>query len=377
MAQHTQGRGGSRGAQSGRSGRSQGFGPSKKNSKPQGTRAWSSEDGRQWRSPDGRKAGIAGKVAASPKKGAGKAGRGGKGFSARGAKGNSSPRISSVDSKNLVEGRRAVDEVLAANIPIKRALIAVSKGNQDPKLARMAAEFEAEGIRVDRVSKARLDGLSSHGAHQGIMVELAAFPYADIEDILSAAGDGDALIVVLDHVVDEGNLGAIVRSAEVVGASGVIIARDRAASVGVGAYKTSAGAVFHVPIAQVPNIAKAVDRLKEAGFWAGAASEHAADTLWSAPMGGRFCLVMGSEGDGVSRLVMDRCDFSCRLPQRGQVESLNVAQAATVMAYEWLRRTTGGADTADLEEAKAQDTYDPLGDDTGIGSFEAAEKING
>lgn len=377
MGQQRKGRGASGAAQAGRSGRSWGSGGAKKNSKPQGTRAWSSDDGRQWRSPDGRKAGIAGKVAASPKKGAGKASRGGKGFSAHGTKGNKGPRATSVDSKNLVEGRRAVDEVLAANIPIKRALIAVSKGNQDPKLTRLAAEFEAEGIRVDRVSKARLDGLSSHGAHQGIMVELAAFPYADIEDIISAAGDGDALVVVLDHVVDEGNLGAIVRSAEVVGAAGVIIARDRAASVGVGAYKTSAGAVFHVPIAQVPNIAKAIDRLKEAGFWAGAASEHAADTLWSAPVGGRFCLVMGSEGDGVSRLVMDRCDFSCRLPQRGQVESLNVAQAATVMAYEWLRRTSAGGDSADLEEAQTQDTFDPLGDDTGIGSFEAAEKING
>ena len=145
-------------------------------------------------------------------------------------------------------------------------------------------------------------------------------------------------------MTDEGNFGAIVRSAEVVGAAGVVIAKARAAGVGVGAYKTSAGAVLHLPIAQVPNLATALDRLKEAGFWAAAATEHADQDVWQAPLDGRIALVMGSEGSGVSRLVREHCDFECRLPQRGRVESLNVAQATTVLCYEWLRRSMAKGD---------------------------------
>lgn len=316
----------------------------------QGQKPWSSDDGRQWRSRDGRKAGLAGKAGPQASKAPRDARR--RGGSPKGApkvRPQAQRRQSNVEGRVLVEGRRAVDEALAAGVPVRRAHIALNKGSQDPKLARLAAAFEADGVEVDICSKAKLDAMSSHGAHQGVVVELADFPYADLEDVVAAAGTGDALVVVLDHVTDEGNFGAIVRSAEVAGASGVVIPKARAASVGVGAYKTSAGAVLHVPIAQVSNLATAVDRLKEAGFWAGAAIEHADTDVWEAPLAGRFCLVMGNEASGVSRLLLDRCDFSCRLPQRGQVESLNVAQAATVMAYEWMRRLweagrEGGAD---------------------------------
>ena len=160
-------------------------------------------------------------------------------------------------------------------------------------------------------------------------------------DILDRAGDGPALVVVLDHVTDDGNFGAIVRSAEVVGAAGVIIANKRAAGVTVGSYKTSAGAVMHLPIAQVPNIARALDDLKAAGFWVGGASEHAEGSCWDAPFEGRVALVMGSEGDGISRLVLEKCDFLTKLPQRGMTESLNVAQATTALCFEWLRRNAG------------------------------------
>ena len=130
-------------------------------------------------------------------------------------------------------------------------------------------------------------------------------------------------------------------------AAGVVVAKARSASVGVGAYKTSAGAVMHIPIAQVPNLARAVEELQRAGFWACAATEHAEQDVWHAPMGGRLALVMGPEGEGISRLVAEKCDFACRLPQRGRVESLNVAQATTVLCYEWLRRveTAGDAGT--------------------------------
>ena len=143
---------------------------------------------------------------------------------------------------------------------------------------------------------------------------------------------------MLDHVTDDGNFGAIVRSAEVVGAAGVVIANKRAAGVTVGSYKTSAGAVMHLPIAQVPNIARALDDLKDAGFWVAGASEHAQDVCWDSPLQGRVALVMGSEGDGISRLVLEKCDFLTKLPQRGLTESLNVAQAACALCFEWMRR---------------------------------------
>lgn len=238
---------------------------------------------------------------------------------------------------DFIEGRRAADEALRTGFPVKRALIAQGAGN-DAALGRLARAFEAAQVAVDYVPRAQLDAISSHGAHQGIVLETGQFPYADVSDIIARAGEGPALVVVLDHVTDAGNFGAIVRSAEVVGAAGVVIANKRAAEVTVATYKTSAGAVMHLPIAQVPNIARALDDLKAAGFWVGGASEHAEGVCWDAPFEGRVALVMGSEGEGISRLVLEKCDFLAKLPQRGRTESLNVAQAATALCFEWMRR---------------------------------------
>jgi len=268
-------------------------------------------------------------------------GRGG----AAGARSGSRPDSSS--RGDLIEGRRATDEALDLGLPITRALVQKDGGQGDPALSQLAARLEASGIEVERVAKPVLDSLSSHGAHQGVMLRVRPYRYAELHDVLERAGEGPALVIVLDHVTDEGNFGAIVRTAEVVGAAGVVVARARAARVGVGAYKTSAGAVMHLPIAQVSNLANALDELKEHGFWAGAATEHAHDVIWDAPLAGRVALVMGSEGSGISRLVREHCDFEFRLPQRGRVESLNVAQATTAIAYEWLRHCeTDGGDVA-------------------------------
>lgn len=227
-------------------------------------------------------------------------------------------------------------------MPLKSALVQIQSLDADPALERLAQRLDAAGVSVERVPRNRLDQLSSHGAHQGVIVRAKPFQYAELGDVIAAAGKGNALVLVLDHVTDEGNFGAIVRTAEVVGAAGVVIAKARSASVGVGAYKTSAGAVLHTPIAQVSNLARAVEELKAAGFWSCASTEHAKDDVWSAPLAGRVALVMGSEGEGISRLVLEKCDFACKLPQRGRVESLNVAQACTVMCYEWLRREMTG-----------------------------------
>ena len=268
--------------------------------------------------------------------------QGGYGARQQGRGGQRPQGRNSAGRSDLIEGRRAVEESLGAGVPLKSALVQIQSLDADPALERLAQRLGTAGVSVERVPRNRLDQLSSHGAHQGVIVRAKPFQYVELGDVIAAAGRGNALVLVLDHVTDEGNFGAIVRTAEVVGAAGVVIAKARSASVGVGAYKTSAGAVLHIPIAQVSNLARAVEELKAAGFWSCASTEHAKDDVWSAPLAGRVALVMGSEGEGISRLVLEKCDFACKLPQRGRVESLNVAQACTVMCYEWLRREMTG-----------------------------------
>lgn len=268
--------------------------------------------------------------------------QGGYGARQQGRGGQRPQGRNSAGRSDLIEGRRAVEEALGAGVPLKSALVQIQPLDADPALERLAQRLGAAGVSVERVPRNRLDQLSSHGAHQGVIVRAKPFQYVELGDVIAAAGKGNALVLVLDHVTDEGNFGAIVRTAEVVGAAGVVIAKARSASVGVGAYKTSAGAVLHIPIAQVSNLARAIEELKAAGFWSCASTEHAKDDVWSAPLAGRVALVMGSEGEGISRLVLEKCDFACKLPQRGRVESLNVAQACTVMCYEWLRREMTG-----------------------------------
>ena len=250
---------------------------------------------------------------------------------------------------DLVIGRRAAAEALAAGVPLKSALVQAASGERDAALETLAKQLEAAGVEVERAGKGKLDALADGGAHQGVVVRARPFEYTELADIIRATGQGDALVVVLDHVTDQGNLGAIIRTAEVVGAAGVVIPAARAAGVGVGAYKTSAGAVMHIPVAQVPNLSRALEDLKAADFWACAATEHAEQDVWHAPFSGRLALVMGSEGEGISQLVRKNCDFECRLPQRGRIESLNVAQATTVLCYEWLRRVSE-AEAAEVGE---------------------------
>ena len=293
----------------------------------------------------------------SPARG-GKPQQGGYGARPQGRGGQRPQGRGSAGRSDLIEGRRAVEEALGAGVPLKSALVQIQSLDADPALERLAQRLDAAGVSVERVPRNRLDQLSSHGAHQGVIVRAKPFQYAELGDVIAAAGKGNALVLVLDHVTDEGNFGAIVRTAEVVGAAGVVIAKARSASVGVGAYKTSAGAVMHLPIAQVPNLASALDELKEHGFWAGGATEHARDLVWDAPVAGRLALVMGSEGSGISRLVRQHCDFEFKLPQRGQVESLNVAQATTAIAYEWLRRDMAAGEGAQAVSEPAGDGYD-------------------
>ncbi|MFR7404965.1 MAG: 23S rRNA (guanosine(2251)-2'-O)-methyltransferase RlmB [Coriobacteriaceae bacterium] len=182
------------------------------------------------------------------------------------------------------------------------------------------------------MSKKKLDEVSERGSHQGVMAEAAPFNYVNMTTILDAAKqsaeehDGRALIVVLDHITDAGNLGAIARSAECVGASGIVIPNKRAARVTAATYKSSAGAISHIPVTQVANLVSTIERLKDEGFWVAAATEHASDLIWQSNLKGKIALVMGNEGEGVSRLVLENCDFGVKLP-RWEISSLNVAQA--------------------------------------------------
>ncbi len=242
-----------------------------------------------------------------------------------------------------IEGRNAVVEALRAGMPLTRILIADGT-KPDRTLDEISRRATEVGVPVERAPKRTLDTKSERGAHQGVIADAKPYPFATLDDVLARVGDKpDSLVIALDHVTDPGNLGAVVRTAEVVGADGVLVAKRRSAAVTPAAYKSSAGALAHVLLAQEANLVRSLERCKQAGFWIAGASERAQQTAWEAPLEGRIVLVMGSEGEGLARLTQETCDFLVRLPQAGKVGSLNVAQATTALAYEWLRRanTTG------------------------------------
>lgn len=237
-----------------------------------------------------------------------------------------------------LEGRHAVLEALRAEVPLSRVLIAegLAPDKSVDEIVRRASEV---GARVVAAKRRELDALSERGSHQGVMAETKPFKYADVGRLISdSQGRERALVMALDHITDPGNLGAIVRTAEVVGAVGIVVPSKRTAAITPAAWKSAAGALAHVPVAQTPNLAQALERLKEAGFWVAGASEQSSQSVWEAPLDGRIVLVMGSEGTGLARLTKERCDFLVSLPQAGKVGSLNVAQATTALAYEWMRR---------------------------------------
>ncbi|MFU8891402.1 MAG: 23S rRNA (guanosine(2251)-2'-O)-methyltransferase RlmB [Anaerosomatales bacterium] len=240
---------------------------------------------------------------------------------------------------SLIEGRNAVLEALRGGVPVTAVLLA--PGPEGEPIAEIRRLATGRGIGVRTVPRRVLDERSVRGAHQGVMAEMAAFEYAPLAEVLASVGERtSSLIVVLDHITDEGNLGAVARCAEVVGADALVIPKARSAAVGPAAYKTSAGALAHLPVVREPNVVRVLERVKEAGYWVAGATESAGTLAWEAALEGRIALVMGSEGAGLSRLVEEACDFTVSLPVAGRVGSLNVAQATAVLAYEWARRTS-------------------------------------
>lgn len=240
--------------------------------------------------------------------------------------------------QGYIEGRNAVQEALRAGRPLDKVYIA--KGETDSTLAKIASKAREAGSVVVEADRRRLDFMSATGAHQGVIAVAAIKEYSTIEDILKIAEDrGERpFIIVCDEVSDGHNLGAIIRTAEAAGAHGVIIPKRRSAGLTAIISKTSAGAVEYIAVARVPNITAALNELKEHGVWVYGTAANGEAGLWNTDMTGAMAIVIGSEGEGMSRLVSDTCDFRISIPMSGQVSSLNASASAAIVIYEAVRQ---------------------------------------
>ena len=238
----------------------------------------------------------------------------------------------------LIEGRNAVIEALRAGTSIDKIYLA--KGETDKTLGHIASTARAQGVVVVEADRRKLDFMSRTHAHQGVIALAAVREYASVEDLLAAAREKDEapLIVVCDEISDPHNLGAIIRTAECAGAHGVIIPKRRSAGLTSVVGKTSAGAASWVPVARVPNLSAALRELKKQGVWIFGTAADGSTPLYEADLKGPAAIVIGSEGDGMGRLVRESCDYLVSIPLRGRITSLNASNAAAVLLYEAVRQ---------------------------------------
>ena len=246
------------------------------------------------------------------------------------------------DREDRIEGRNAVTEAIRAGRPIDKLYIA--KGETDKTLGFLASSARSAGISVVEADRRKLDTMSVTGAHQGVIAVAALREYSTVEDILAIAADRgeDPFVIVCDEISDPHNLGAILRTAEAAGVHGVIIPKHRSAGLTSIVGKASAGAAEHMSVCRVANIPSAIERLKKAGLWVFGADSGGGD-LWTTDFNGPACIVIGSEGLGMGRLVREKCDFLVGIPMRGEISSLNASAAAAVILYEVLRQKGLGA----------------------------------
>ena len=236
-----------------------------------------------------------------------------------------------------IEGRNAVLEAFRSGKFVDKLFIL--DGCQDGPVRTIAREARKTDTIINYVSKERLDQLSETRAHQGVIAQVAAYEYSTVEEILARAEEkGEPpFLILLDNVEDPHNLGAIIRTANLAGAHGVIIPKRRAVGLTSTVAKTSAGAINYTPVAKVTNIVRTIEELKEKGIWfvcADMGGETMSDLDLTGPMG----LLIGNEGEGVSRLVREACDFTASIPMKGDIDSLNASVAAGVLAYEIVRQ---------------------------------------
>ncbi len=236
-----------------------------------------------------------------------------------------------------IEGRNAVLEAYRAGRPIDRLFLL--DGCQDGPIMTIRREAGKKGTPVKYVSRERLDQLSETGKHQGVIAYAAAYAYAEVSEILTAAREkGEApFLILLDNIEDPHNLGAIIRTANLAGAHGVIVPKNRAAGLTAAVAKTSAGALNYTPVARVTNLAKTIEELKKEGIWF-VCADMEGTRMYELDLKGPIGLVIGSEGEGVGRLVREKCDMTASIPMKGDIDSLNASVAAGVLAYEIVRQ---------------------------------------
>ena len=241
------------------------------------------------------------------------------------------------DDSSRIEGRNAVREALRAGSTIDR--LYVQEGLSDSSVSAILKEAQNRNIQLRFVKKDRLDEMSETGAHQGVIAQISAYEYGTVEDMLAAAQEkGEApFLILLDGIEDPHNLGAILRTANLAGAHGVIIPKDRAVGLTAVAAKTSAGAVSYTPVARVTNLTRTIRELKEKGIWF-VCADMDGEVMYRQNLTGPIGLVIGNEGDGVSRLVREACDFVTKIPMQGDIDSLNASVAAGILAFEIVRQ---------------------------------------
>lgn len=241
------------------------------------------------------------------------------------------------ENENIIEGRNAVLEAFRAGKPIDKLF--VLDGCQDGPVRTIVREAKKHDTLLQFVSKERLSQMSVTGKHQGVIAFGAAYEYSQVEDMLELAKEReeDPFLILLDNIEDPHNLGAIIRTANLAGAHGVIIPKRRAAGLTATVAKTSAGALNYTPVAKVTNLKKTMEELKEKGLWF-VCADMGGRQMYQLNLTGPIGLVIGSEGEGVSRLVKEACDFAAAIPMKGDIDSLNASVAAGVLAYEIVRQ---------------------------------------
>lgn len=250
---------------------------------------------------------------------------------------NAEPLEAPDENSRIIEGRNAVLEAFRSGKTIDRLLI--QDGCQDGPIQSIKREAKKHETVFDFVKKERLDQISETGKHQGVIAYAASYEYAEVEDILQAAKEKgeDPFIILLDNIEDPHNLGAIIRTANLAGAHGVIIPKRRAVGLTSTVARTSAGALNYTPVARVTNIGATIEELKKEGIWF-VCADMGAQPMYQMNLTGPIGLVIGNEGEGVSRLVKEKCDFTASIPMKGNIDSLNASVAAGVLAYEIVRQ---------------------------------------
>ena len=243
-------------------------------------------------------------------------------------------------NENMIEGRNAVLEALRSGKPVDKLF--VLDGCQDGPVRTIVREAKKHDTLVQFVDKERLTQLSQTGRHQGVIAYTAAYEYAQVEDMLALAKERgeDPFLILLDDIEDPHNLGAIIRTANLAGAHGVIIPIRRAVGLTATVAKTSAGAINYTPVAKVTNLTKTMKELKEKGLWF-VCADMGGESMYKLNLTGPIGLVIGNEGEGVSRLVKETCDFVASIPMKGDIDSLNASVATGVLAYEIVRQRLG------------------------------------